>query len=160
MHALSHPRTTQDESQDARSQGASRPATHHTLTLLLDGIIADDYLQWVRDPDPPEREALKLTAVRSAPLGDRIQLELLVAGEPLAPSVLADAVGFPITTNVAAVRGRLKASRHAHVRPHLARPRADTRSSGQDSLEKGEPWGRQPTTRKRGSDRSGSSGTA
>ena len=137
MHAPSHPRTAPAETHDTRSQRAPRAATHHTLTLLLDGITADDYLQWVRDPDPPDREDLKLIAVCSSPLDDCIQLELLVEGEPPPPRLAANAVGFPITTNVAAVRGRLKASCHAAVRLHLACPRPDTRSGGQDSLEKG-----------------------
>jgi hypothetical protein len=95
-----------DESQRARSQGASRARTHQTLTLLLDGITAGDYLQWVRDPDPPNPKHLTLIAARCATLGDRIQLELLVEGEPLSPSLAANAVGFPITADVAAVRGR------------------------------------------------------
>jgi hypothetical protein len=134
MHALSQPRTAPDESQDARSQGASRARTHQTLTLLLDGITADDYLQWVRDPDPPDRKDLTLIAACSAPLGDRIQLELLVEGEPLSPSLAANTVGFPITPDVAAVRGRLRASPPMPVRPDPACGQRDRRSPGRDQL--------------------------
>ncbi len=127
MHAL----TTQDRpgrEQDAPDQGASRATIHQTLTLLLDGITADDYLQWVRDPDASDRTDLKQTGVRSAPLGECIELELLVEREPLSPSHAAGAVGFPITPDVAAVRCRRRASPPMPVRPDDGIGQADRSS--------------------------------
>jgi hypothetical protein len=77
-----------------------RPPQAFELTLLLDGITSDDYLQWIRDPEPPSRADLKLTAVSSTPVGNHIRLELLSAGDPPPATTAATAVGFPITPEV------------------------------------------------------------
>jgi hypothetical protein len=54
------------------------------LTLILDGITADDYLSWVRDPEPAALgHALRQLHVRADRLGDRIELQLLWEGEQL-----------------------------------------------------------------------------
>jgi hypothetical protein len=104
-----------------------RANPRHIVTLLLDGITADDYLQWVRDPDSPEHDELALIDVGSAAGGDRIRLELLVEDDPPPPSAAAQALGFPITPEVVAIT--------------CAEPAR--RCGGQDNLEKGErPWGR------------------
>jgi hypothetical protein len=49
-----------------------------SLRLLLDGITADDYLCWVRDPAPQALagHGLQSISVTADPLGDRIDLEL------------------------------------------------------------------------------------
>jgi hypothetical protein len=75
------------------------------LTLSLDGITAHDYLQWVRDPDPPSRDDLKLLAVTAPPLGDHIRLEVLSAGDPPPATIAAHALGFPMTADVIEVHG-------------------------------------------------------
>ena len=78
-----------------------------TVTLFLDGITPDDYMQWIRDPDPPNRDDLKLiTATATAP-GDTIQLELLSTGDPPPAAVAASAVGFPITPEVIELHSRV-----------------------------------------------------
>ena len=70
------------------------------VTLLLDGITSDDYIQWIRDPDPPSPLGLELIAVRTAPLDDHIRLKLVSAGDPPPAASAASAVGFPITAEV------------------------------------------------------------
>jgi hypothetical protein len=80
-----------------------------TVTLFLDGITPDDYMQWIRDPEPPNRDDLKLvtaTATATA-LGDTIQLELLSRGDPPPAAVAASAVGFPITPEVIELHSRV-----------------------------------------------------
>jgi hypothetical protein len=77
-----------------------------TVTLLLDGITPDDYMQWIRDPEPSNRDDLKLVTATATALGDTIQLELLSTGD-LPPAVAASAVGFPITPEVIEVHSRV-----------------------------------------------------
>lgn len=77
----------------------TRP-TLHRLTLVLAGITADDYLQWVRDPDPPVGTEVSLLSAQAAPLGDRIEIELLVHHASLNPQTAAEVAGFPITPEV------------------------------------------------------------
>jgi hypothetical protein len=69
------------------------------VTLFLDGVTPDDYMQWIRDPEPPNRDDLKLITETATVLGGTIQLELLSTGQPRA-AVAASAVGFPITPEV------------------------------------------------------------
>src|ERR1700749_805537 len=71
-----------------------------TVPLLLDGITPDDYMQWIRDPEPPKRDDLKLITATATALGDTIQMELLSAGEPPPAAAAASAAGFPITPEV------------------------------------------------------------
>jgi hypothetical protein len=88
----------------ARALNQQRPSPERqreqlfTVTLFLDGITSDDYLQWVRDPEPPNRDDLKL--VTATAFGDTIELELLSTGGPPPAAVAASAVGFPITPEV------------------------------------------------------------
>jgi hypothetical protein len=90
----------------ARAQNHQRPSPERrreqpfTVTLFLDGVTPDDYMQWVRDPEPPNRDDLKLITATATPLGDTIQLELLSTGEPPPAAAAASAVGFPITPEV------------------------------------------------------------
>jgi hypothetical protein len=81
-------------------QTQRRPALRR-LTLILTGIMAEDYLQWIRDPDPPPVPGLRLVSAKITPSGQCIQLELIAAGEPATPEAAALAVGFPITPEVA-----------------------------------------------------------
>lgn len=87
----------------ARALNHQRPSTERrreqpfTVTLFLGGITPADYMQCVRDPEPPNREDLKLITATATPLGDTIQLELLSTGDPPPAAVAATAVGFPIT---------------------------------------------------------------
>ncbi|MDX6623286.1 MAG: hypothetical protein QOE75_1218 [Solirubrobacterales bacterium] len=67
------------------------------LTLQLAGITAGDYLQWVRDPDPPALDAgLLAVTVAGAPLGDTVTATLEWAGA--APSAIraAPLAGLPL----------------------------------------------------------------
>lgn len=67
------------------------------LILRLAGITAGDYLQWVRDPDPPALDAgLLAVTVAAAPLGDTVTATLEWAGP--APSALraAPLAGLPL----------------------------------------------------------------
>jgi hypothetical protein len=104
MYALSQPHIATRETCAARTRETKSEPISQTLTLILDGITSDDYLQWIRDPDPPDRGGLKLISVQSAPLSDRIQLEVISDGELPAARVAAHTLGFPITTDVAAVQ--------------------------------------------------------
>ena len=79
---------------------ASRRPTPFALTLVLAGITAEDYLQWIRDPDPPAGTELTLISVQATPPGDRIELQLLAHGEPPSHRAAAAATGFPITPEV------------------------------------------------------------
>lgn len=97
-----------------------------TVTLLLDGITPDDYMQWIRDPEPPNRDDLKLITATATALGDTIQLELLSIGEPPPAAVAASAVGFPITPEVIEVcSGSSKPNPSAGCR---VKYRADTKA--------------------------------
>lgn len=67
------------------------------LTLQLAGITVGDYLQWVRDPDPPALDAgLLAVTVAGAPLGDTVTATLDWAGA--APSAIraAPLAGLPL----------------------------------------------------------------
>jgi hypothetical protein len=68
--------------------------------LVLAGITAEDYLQWIRDPDPTGRADLTLMSVRALPPGERIELELLAEGQLPALRTAVTAVGFPTTPEV------------------------------------------------------------
>ena len=85
------------------------------LTIKLDGIIADDYLTWCRDPDPPALDyGLCWISVDADPLGDKITAVLDWNQPAPAPAAAATAAGLPL-------------SQHAQI--HL-QPAARTR--GQD----------------------------
>jgi hypothetical protein len=62
----------------ARGLNQQRPSPERqreqlfTVTLSLDGITPDDYMQWVRDPEPPNRDDLKLVTATATALGDTI----------------------------------------------------------------------------------------
>jgi len=67
------------------------------LTLRLDGITAADYLQWVRDPDPPALDAGLITvSVEAAPLGDTVTAELDWAGPAPPAARAAPIAGLPL----------------------------------------------------------------
>jgi hypothetical protein len=83
-----------------RSSAERQREQPFTVTLFLDGVTPDDYMQWIRDPEPPNRDDLKLTTATATALGDTIQLELLSTGEPAPAAVAASALGFPITPEV------------------------------------------------------------
>ena len=95
----------------ARALNQQRPSPERqreqlfTVTLFLDGITPDDYMQWIRDPEPPNRDDLKLVTATATALGD-IQLELLSTGDP-PPAVAASAVGLPITPEVIELHSRV-----------------------------------------------------
>jgi hypothetical protein len=76
------------------------------LTLVPDGITPDDYIQWIRDPDPPSRSDLTLTAVRITP-PNQIRLELVSRGDPPPATDAAAAVGFPITPELVEMNTRV-----------------------------------------------------
>lgn len=77
-----------------------------TLTLTLDGITADDYLAWIRDPDPAAlgSDLLSITT-RAQPISDRIEVELVWNRDPPNPRDAALAAGFPLTPHVTKLRG-------------------------------------------------------
>jgi hypothetical protein len=74
------------------------------IELLLRGITAEDYLTWIRDPEPPSlgRE-LESIAVRADPFGDRIHVELCWRGRAPDPRTAAARAGFALTPEVVAV---------------------------------------------------------
>jgi hypothetical protein len=77
------------------------------VTLFLDGITPNGYMQSIGDPEPPNRDDLKLITAAATPLGDTIQLELLSTGDPPPAAVAASAVGFPITPEVIDLHSRV-----------------------------------------------------
>jgi len=82
------------------------PPQAFELTLSLEGITSDDYLQWIRDPDPPNHLGLELIAVNAFPLGNHIRLTLMSANHRPPARGAAHAVGFPITPEVVRVQSR------------------------------------------------------
>jgi hypothetical protein len=98
----------------SRDENADSRPTLYGLTLVLAGITAEDYLQWIRDPEASAGIELTLVSAHAASLGDRIELELLVHGEPPSHRAAATAVGFPITPEVIGIhRTPLPASTQA-----------------------------------------------
>ena len=73
------------------------------IELHLRGITAEDYVTWIRDPEPPSlgRE-LRSIAVRADPLGDRIHLDLCWRGRAPEPRTAAARAGFALTPEVVA----------------------------------------------------------
>jgi hypothetical protein len=71
------------------------------LTLKLDGITAEDYLTWCRDPDPPALDiALRSISINADPLGDTITAILdWTHARPPAPTA-AHAAGLPLPAGV------------------------------------------------------------
>lgn len=103
------------------------------LTLTLDGITAGDYLQWVRDPDPPALGlGLSSIEVRGEPLGDTVEAALSW-DVPAPPAAAAGpAAGLPLTPEVVAIgsSGRSPARRRrcAPCPGDIVRPHADQRA--------------------------------
>jgi hypothetical protein len=78
-----------------------------SLRLLLHGITADDYLSWVRDPEPRALgHELKSISVTADPLGDRIDLELRWRRDPPDTDAAAVAAGFLLTPELAQISER------------------------------------------------------
>ncbi len=75
------------------------------LTLLLEGITAGDYVNWVCDPEPPAlgRELMSVRT-QAESLGDRIDLELCWDREPPTPREAAVLAGFPLIPEVVDLR--------------------------------------------------------
>jgi hypothetical protein len=71
------------------------------LTLTLSGINAGDYMDWVRDPEPPALHLdLRSITVRGDPLGNTIEAVLSWRGSPPVPLVAAPLAGLPLTSDV------------------------------------------------------------
>jgi len=66
------------------------------LTLRLDGITADDYLTWCRDPDPPALDfGLRSIPIQADPLGVTITATL-DWGQPAPAATAAEPVLCPV----------------------------------------------------------------
>jgi hypothetical protein len=79
--------------------------TETVLQLRLEGITAEDYLCWIRDPEPHElgRDLLSVE-VSADPLGDRIDAVLCWAIErAVSAEEVAESAGFPQTLEVVEV---------------------------------------------------------
>ena len=100
-----------------------------TLTLKLDGITADDYLTWCRDPEPPALDfALRSISIDADPLGDTITAVLDWGQPPPTLSAAATAAGLPLSAGVQ-IQQLLTDRPHSpavstEADPHLARARA------------------------------------
>jgi hypothetical protein len=71
------------------------------LTLELEGITADDYLQWVRDPEPPALDhALHSVSAHADPLGTAIVATREWNGPAPEPALAAAGAGLPLTHGV------------------------------------------------------------
>jgi hypothetical protein len=91
-----------------------------TLTLQLDGITAGDYLQWVRDPDPPALGAgLRAVDVDAEPLDEEIAVVLDWAVPAPPARRAAPAAGLPLSAGVSVRRAEIPAA------PVAARQRPD-----------------------------------
>lgn len=74
---------------------------HQTLTLELDEITAGDYLQWIRDPEPPALDAgLRSVRLEADPLGETITARLDWAGPAPPARSAAAAAGLPLVDGV------------------------------------------------------------
>jgi hypothetical protein len=90
---------------DSRRQASQAGGTCvQELAILLHGITADDYLTWVRDPEPHAlgRDLIAITA-DADPLADRIEVQLIWDHTPPDPCTAAGAAGFEMTPEVLAV---------------------------------------------------------
>ena len=90
---------------DSRRQASEAGGTFaQELAILLRGITADDYVTWVRDPEPHAlgRDLIAITA-EAEPLADRIEVQLIWDRMPPDPCTAASAAGFAITPEVVAV---------------------------------------------------------
>ena len=88
-----------------RSADEQRDLFTQQLTLLLDGITADDYLAWVWDPEPPELgRDLSCLAAHPEPNGEHVDVKLVWDREPPAPRTAAGAAGLPLTPEVVQVQ--------------------------------------------------------
>lgn len=104
---------TKPPSRFAARRSDNRRLSQQSITLVLDGITADDYLAWVRDPEPPAlgRE-LREIRVQAQPLADRIEIELMWDREPPAAGVALVVAGFRLIPEVVVVY----AGRDLHAR--------------------------------------------
>jgi hypothetical protein len=72
-----------------------------TLILDLDEITANDYLQWVRDPEPPALDSgLRSIHLEADPLGATITAVLDWAGTPPPARVAGPAAGLPLAYGI------------------------------------------------------------
>lgn len=82
---------------------------------MLEGITADDYLPWVRDPEPLALGmSLRSVAVSAAPIGDRIEVELCWDDTP--PPIRSAA--FPPTPEVTLRAAGEAQSPNGHTMKH------------------------------------------
>ena len=79
------------------------------LSILLDGIRAEDYLAWVRDPEPAALGGALVEVAAHAAGNDRVRARLRWAGSPPAPGVAARIAGLPLIEGVVEVREELAA---------------------------------------------------
>ena len=76
-----------------------------TLTLMLDGITAGDYVARVRDPEPPALgRGLRSITLHWDPMGDTVEAALVWEGCPPVPTAAAAMAGLPLTPEVVVVR--------------------------------------------------------
>lgn len=102
-----------------------------TLTLKLDGITADDYLSWCRDPEPPALGlALRSIAIEAGPLGDTITAILDWRCSPPSVTGAASAAGLPLSMGVTIDATRTNRS---HSGP-LTEPQLTRRAGLEDQL--------------------------
>jgi hypothetical protein len=88
--------------------------TLQRLTLTLDGITAGDYLQWVREPEPPALAvALRSIDVSADPLGDTIEAVLSWDVPPPRANEAAQVAGFPLTSEIVAIRSTTAKERNS-----------------------------------------------
>src|SRR4051795_3148028 len=92
---------------DDRAMKTKRPSIQH-LTLRLDGITAGDYLQWVRDPEPPTLgQALRSIEIGGDSLGTTIDAVLSWEVPPPHTLDAAPAAGLPLIPEVVGVEAPL-----------------------------------------------------
>jgi hypothetical protein len=74
------------------------------LTLMLEGITAGDYLQWMRDPEPPALgQALQSIDVQGDPLGQIVEARMSWEGSPPSALEAARLAGLPLIPEVTEV---------------------------------------------------------
>jgi hypothetical protein len=86
------------------AQQESNEMAFQRLTLMLDGITAGDYLQWVRGPEPPALgQALQSIDVHEDPLGQIVEALLSWEGSPPSAVEAAPLAGLPLIPEVTEV---------------------------------------------------------
>jgi hypothetical protein len=101
-HKTRHHAVASVSSQRPRKpQGKCDAGWTQRLTLTLEGITADDYITWVRDPEPLALgTSLRSVAVSAASIGDHIEAQLCWEDTPPPIRSAAIAAGFPLTPEV------------------------------------------------------------